>query len=94
MIGGNDGPYSGPSRRRESKKKGSAVKHPNHYAGDSGKFEVIKVIEDWGLNFSLGSVVKYIARAGKKDPKKHIEDLEKAREYLGFEIDRVKGLSK
>ena len=36
------------------------VNHPSHY--NSGKIEAIDVIEDWGLNFSLGCVVKYICR--------------------------------
>lgn len=56
------------------------VNHPSHYT--QGLFEVIDVIEDWGLGFHLGNTVKYIARAGKKDPSKTIEDLEKARWYL------------
>ena len=32
-----------------------------------------------------------ICRAGRKDPDKHVEDLEKARWYLDREIERVKG---
>ena len=31
------------------------VNHPNHY--NKGKFEVIDVIEDWGLGFNLGNAV-------------------------------------
>ena len=41
------------------------VKHPSHYC--YGKYEPKDVIRDWGLNFNLGSTVKYIARAGRKD---------------------------
>lgn len=44
------------------------VSHPSHY--NAGKIEVIEAIEDWGLCFHLGNSVKYVARAGKKDPQK------------------------
>ena len=62
------------------------VNHPNHY--NSGKIEAIDVIEDWGLNFSLGCVVKYICRADYKGTT--IQDLEKAAWYLNREINRRK----
>ena len=48
------------------------VNHPAHYT--DGKIEVIDFIEDKGLNFHRGNAVKYISRAGKKDPAKEIED--------------------
>lgn len=66
------------------------VNHPSHYA--SGKIEVIEALEDWKLNFHRGNAVKYVARAGKKDPKKEIEDLEKAVWYLKREIHLLKCL--
>jgi len=59
-------------------------KEKNRYYG-SGATEAIKVIEDWGLGFSLGNAVKYIARAGKKTPDK-IKDLKKALWYIEREI--------
>lgn len=65
------------------------VNHPSHYT--SGKIEVIDFIEDKGLSFHLGNAVKYIARAGKKDPAKTVEDLQKAIWYLGREILRREG---
>jgi hypothetical protein len=64
------------------------VKHPDHYGGEDNPYECIKVIEAWELNFNLGNVVKYVHRNGKKDKLRAIEDLEKAREYLDFEIRR------
>lgn len=67
-------------------REASNVDHPNHY--NKGRFEVIEVIEDWDLNFSLGNTIKYIARAKHKG--KEIEDLEKAMWYLSREIERVK----
>ena len=63
----------------------TAVDHPAHYRADTG-IEVIDVIEAWGLGFSLGNAVKYIARAGLKGDA--VEDLEKARWYIEREIAR------
>lgn len=56
------------------------VNRPSHYT--SGKIEVIDFIEDQKLPFHLGNVVKYVARAGKKDPTKTVEDLKKAAWYI------------
>lgn len=67
----------------------STINHPPHYRKDSG-FEAIDVIEVWGLGFSLGNVIKYISRAGKKSPELLIEDLEKSRWYLEREIAKLK----
>jgi hypothetical protein len=63
----------------------SNVDHPSHY--NTGKIEVIAAIEDRQLNFHTGNAVKYIARAGKKNPDKYIEDLEKAKWYIEREIE-------
>jgi hypothetical protein len=61
------------------------VDHPRHY--NAGKIEVIDAIEDWGLSFHLGNVVKYIARANYKG--KPLEDLKKAQWYLNRAIERM-----
>lgn len=74
---------------RRSLKMPERVKHPEHYGGDT-VYEVIKVITAWKLGFNLGNAVKYIARAGKKS-RNAIEDLEKARFYLDYEIQLLKG---
>ena len=66
------------------------INHPAHYGGKDSPFEAIKVIQAWKLCFLLGNVIKYIARAGKKDPDRLIEDLEKARFYLNEKIDELK----
>ena len=64
-----------------------SVSHPSHYAdGWSNGAEVIDLTEH--LSFCAGNVVKYVCRAGRKDPDKHVEDLEKARWYLDREIAR------
>lgn len=64
------------------------VNHPKHY--NTGKIEVIDYIEDKNLGFNLGNAVKYISRAGFKDPSKTLEDLEKASWYVAREIERLK----
>lgn len=68
------------------------VEHPSHYHAQSG-VEVIDAIEAWELNFSLGNVVKYVARAGHKDPAKREEDLRKAQWYLEREIASLSALA-
>jgi hypothetical protein len=62
------------------------VNHPSHYGGDT-VYEAIKVIEAWSLGFHLGNTVKYISRAGKKDPGKEVEDMKKALWYLQRHIE-------
>ena len=68
-----------------------AVNSPAHY--NQGTIEVIDAIEDWGLDFNAGNVVKYVARhQHKTEP---LEDLKKARWYLdriieGFENGSIK----
>lgn len=62
------------------------VKKPKHYC--FSKIEPRTAIREWGLNFNLGSVVKYVVRAGKKD--NAIQDLEKAKQYIDFEIEALK----
>lgn len=61
-----------------------AVNHPSHYT--DGNIEVIEYIEDKKLDYCLGNAVKYISRAGKKDPAKEIEDLQKADWYINRRI--------
>ena len=77
----------GKNKRKENKEQ---VNHPSHYGGAENPYEAIKVINAWELNFELGNTVKYISRAGKKDPNKKIEDLEKAMWYLNYEINKLK----
>jgi hypothetical protein len=66
------------------------VNHPKHYGGAENPYEAIKVIEAWDLDFCLGNTVKYISRAGKKEPEKTVQDLEKAKWYLERAIKRLK----
>ena len=70
-----------------------AVEHPSHY--NMGGIEVIDAIEAWGFGegFNRGNAIKYIARAGRKDPAKEVEDLKKARFYIEAEIMRLEGMT-
>ena len=63
------------------------VNHPAHY--NSGKIEVIDAIHDWGLDFCLGNVVKYVARHNHKE--NSLEDLKKAKWYLEYYIAGLEG---
>ena len=72
---------------QNEQQKDDPVNHPSHYT--DGKIEVIDFIEDKGPNFHRGNAVKYIARAGKKDKNKEIEDLKKAVWYINREIKRL-----
>lgn len=65
-------------------KKSDMVNHPSHY--NTGKIEVIDAIEDWGLDFCEGNVIKYVARAKHKG--NELEDLNKAHWYLERLIER------
>jgi len=71
--------------------KEEAVNHPAHYGGDV-PHEVWKCLEAWGLHLNayLWNAVKYCARAGKKDPSKEIEDLEKAKWYIDRRIEELR----
>ena len=62
------------------------IKHPSHYV-EGRKYEPKDVIRDWRLNFNVGSAVKYLSRAGRKND--IVEDLKKAQEFIQFEIDAI-----
>ena len=54
-----------------------------HY--QTGKdYDIIDVCKDYALNFNKGNILKYVARAGKKDDE--LQDLRKALDYLQREI--------
>ena len=58
------------------------INSPTHYT--HGGIETIDFIEAKQLGYSLGNVIKYISRAGKKGDR--LEDLKKAQWYLAREI--------
>ena len=71
---------------------GDAI-NPSHYKdGFSNGAEVIDITEN--LSFNRGNAVKYLARAGRKDSGRELEDLRKARWYLDREINRLAAVKK
>jgi hypothetical protein len=64
---------------------------PEYYGGKDNTYEVFQVLEAWELDkdFYLGNVIKYVARAGKKNISTKKEDLEKALVYLQKRIDSL-----
>jgi hypothetical protein len=66
----------------------SDVSHPHYYGGEDNVYEAIKVINAHDLNFCLGNAIKYVLRAGKKESDTKKQDLQKAVQYLQFEIEK------
>ena len=66
-------------------KTSDPVNHPSHYT--AYPVEVITLTEC--MNFNRGNAVKYVARAGLKDKKTEVQDLEKAIWYLKREVARL-----
>jgi len=64
---------------------------PLYYGGVDNPYEVFNVLEAWELDddFYLGNVIKYLARAGKKNKSTKKEDLQKALVYLQRRIDNL-----
>lgn len=58
-----------------------------HYEA-TGDYDIIDVCNHYKLNFNRGNVVKYVARAGKKDDE--LQDLYKAKDYIEREIAYVR----
>jgi hypothetical protein len=94
--------FDGTSTRQETTaQQGRELQHgsidaagrPSYY-NQYPTFEVIDVCEqlrapDGSGNYNRGTAFMYLARAGWKDPAKHVDDLRKAMYYLQREIDRV-----
>lgn len=63
--------------------------NPAHYQGFSNGAQVIDIVEN--LPYNAGNAIKYLARAGRKDPAKYVEDLRKAAWYVARELERIEG---
>jgi len=62
-----------------------------HY--ETGKdYDIIDVCKDYSLNFNRGNILKYVARAGKKNDE--LQDLRKALDYLQREINYLEDKQK
>ena len=60
---------------------------PTHY--QRGSIEVWDFIADQKLDYFLGNVVKYVARAGHKQHEEELDDLLKAKAYIDKKIQLV-----
>jgi len=63
----------------------SDISVPDHYR--KGTIQPVEAIRDWELGFTLGNVVKYVSRAGKKESANRQDDLMKALWYLVYELN-------
>lgn len=82
---GNDPLFIDRVSEEEAAEYQEHVNHPAHYQFKG--VEVIDLVEQ--MSFNLGNAVKYITRAGVKDPDKVNEDLEKAVWYIQREARRL-----
>lgn len=59
---------------------------PDYYNPDSA-YEPRKVIKAWGLDWNLGTALKYIERRGNKQGETTLKDLKKALTYIHFAVE-------
>lgn len=52
-------------------------------------YDIHKTIHDWGLNFNLGSAVRYLTMAGRGE--ETIKNLRNAIQCIEFEIEELEG---
>ena len=89
------GEYTKPKRKMTDKPNYEETPTPSYYIGKTFGYEARKIIEDFQLSYNIGNVCSYILRAGKKKEvgleniDKHIEDLVKAKNHIGFEIEEL-----
>ena len=62
------------------------LERPNVIHYQAGKIQPIDYINSQGMNFNLGCVVKYVTRCNFKGTKQ--EDLQKAIDYIKFEMEK------
>jgi hypothetical protein len=60
---------------------------PAHYK--AGPMDVIAFCDHHEVNFTRGTAIKYLVRAGKKPEEPELDDLHKAREFIDREIANV-----
>lgn len=60
---------------------------PDYYGGEADIYEPRKVIRAWGLDWNLGTAIKYIERLGNKPGETKLKDLKKALTYVHFAIE-------
>lgn len=88
---GPDGPHYAPTvvQIPIDPELAEEIFHPAHYISGR-KYEPAKVAYDWSLDFNLGSALKYISRAGRKDENSAEKDIAKAIAFLIKELEAIK----
>ena len=66
-----------------------AIDHPAHYTSHPSGIEPIQITRH--ESFTRGNAIKYLMRAGRKDPDPRT-DLKKARRYIDFELEDLERL--
>jgi hypothetical protein len=61
---------------------------PNYYKGKNG-YMAKDVAANFNLTYNLGSAMKYILRAGKKENNPAEKDIKKAINHLYFELENI-----
>lgn len=81
-----------PGDHSEALGKRIDLTRPDYYV-DERQIEPISVVNDWGLSFELGNVLKYVSRAGRKKSSTKTIDMKKAYVYAGFELSQILQMS-
>jgi hypothetical protein len=66
-------------------------KIPEYYIGKKYRYEARKIIDDYDLNYNVGTAVSYLLRSDRKH-KSPIQDITKAINHLQFELDKINGV--
>ena len=61
---------------------------PKYYKGKNG-YMAKDVAANFDLSYNLGSAMKYILRAGKKENNPAEKDIKKAINHLYFELEKI-----
>jgi hypothetical protein len=67
--------------------KPDMIKHPPHYNSHPSGVECRTIVQEFPFN--IGTAIKHLWRAGLKPGSPTLVDLEKAKQYINFEIERI-----
>lgn len=72
---------------KEVKKADNGLLIRPDYYNPNSDYEPRKVIKAWGLDWNLGTALKYIERRGHKQGETTLKDLKKALTYIHFAVE-------
>ena len=67
---------------------------PHYYTGKVYGYSAIDIIDDFDLNYNIGTACSYLLRAGNKEGNPAEQDIQKAINHLQFELEKIKAKSK